>query len=283
MSDRPSPSAASGERVQLKEVFKTFGVGTANETHALDGVALEFAAGSFTVVIGTNGSGKSTLLSAIAGTFRADQGTIAIGATDVTSWVEHRRARFIGRVFQDPFAGTAPTLTVAENLALAESRGLARTLRPLLRRAQRDSWRERLVAIGLGLEDRLDDPIGLLSGGQRQSITLLMATMCAPAVLLLDEHTAALDPKSAEQVIELTQRAVDRYRPTTIMVTHAMSQAAMLGDRLIAMHSGRIYLDVSAQAKQGLQASDLHALFSQMRREDRLDEATTAMLRAQYS
>jgi putative ABC transport system ATP-binding protein len=259
--------------LRLDGVRKTFNPGTANEVRALGGVTLEFAPGSFTVVIGTNGSGKSTLQGAISGAFELDAGSISVDGTDITRWPEHRRAQVVGRVFQDPFA---------ENLALASKRGKPRTLAPLLRGAKRGAWRELLAQIGLGLENRLDDPIGLLSGGQRQSITLLMATLTNPKVLMLDEHTAALDPRSAELVIGLTTRLVARSSSTTIMVTHSMQQAASLGDRLIAMHRGRVYLDVSGSEKRQLMESDLLALFSQMRRDDRFDDDACAMVAAQY-
>jgi putative ABC transport system ATP-binding protein len=272
--------------LRLDAVRKTFNPGTANEVRALAGVDLTLASGSFTVVIGTNGSGKSTLQGAISGAFALDAGRITLGppeaTVDITHWPEHRRAHRIGRVFQDPFAGTAPDLTVAENLALASKRGSWRTLAPLLRGAKRAVWRELLAQIGLGLENRLDDPIGLLSGGQRQSITLLMATLTDPELLLLDEHTAALDPRSAELVIGLTERLVRQSHATTLMVTHSMQQAASLGDRLIAMHRGRVYLDVSGAEKQRLTEADLLGLFVQMRRDDRFDDAACSAIRAGY-
>ena len=268
--------------LQLNSVRKTFNPGTANEVRALAGVTLALAPGSFTVVIGTNGSGKSTLQAAISGAFELDAGSISVDNTDITRWPEHRRAHLIGRVFQDPFAGTAPSLTVAENLALASKRGKWRTLAPLLRGARRGEWKNLLAQIGLGLEDRLDDPIGLLSGGQRQSITLLMATLTGPKVLLLDEHTAALDPRSAELVISLTTRLVASSSATTVMVTHSMLQAATLGDRLIAMHRGQVYLDVSGAEKQRLTETELLALFSQMRRDDRFDDDACRLVSAQY-
>lgn len=268
--------------LRLDGVRKTFNPGTANEVRALAGVDLEVAPGSFTVVIGTNGSGKSTLQGAISGAFTLDEGRVLVDGRDLTGWPEHRRAHLVGRVFQDPFAGTAPELTVAENLALASKRGHWRTLAPLLRGAKRGHWRELLAQIGLGLENRLDDPIGLLSGGQRQSITLLMATLTNPKVLLLDEHTAALDPRSAELVIDLTVRLVERSSSTTLMVTHSMQQAASLGDRLIAMHRGRVYLDVSGAEKKRLTESELLALFGQMRRDDRFDDAACELVRRQY-
>ena len=272
--------------LRLDSVRKTFNPGTANEVRALGGVTLEFASGSFTVVIGTNGSGKSTLQAAISGALELDAGTVSVDGIAITRWPEYRRAHLIGRVFQDPFAGTAPELTVAENLALASKRGQWRTLAPLLRGAKRGVWRDLLSRIGLGLEDRLDDPIGLLSGGQRQSITLLMATLTNPKVLLLDEHTAALDPRSAELVIRLTTSLVaesaSKARCTTIMVTHSMQQAATLGDRLIAMHRGRVYLDVSGAEKKKLTETELLGLFSQMRRDDRFDDEACALVMNQY-
>lgn len=268
--------------LRLESVRKTFNPGTANEVRALAGVDLALAPGSFTVVIGTNGSGKSTLQGAVSGTFALDEGRVVVDGTDVTRWSEHRRAHLVGRVFQDPFAGTAPELTVAENLALASKRGRWRTLAPLLRGARRDEWRGLLAQIGLGLEHRLDDPIGLLSGGQRQAITLVMATLTNPKVLMLDEHTAALDPRSAELVIDLTVRLVARSSSTTLMVTHSMQQAATLGDRLVAMHRGRVYLDVSGDEKRRLSESELLELFSTMRRDDRFDDEACALVRGQY-
>lgn len=268
--------------LRLESVRKTFNPGTANEVRALAGLDLNLAPGSFTVVIGTNGSGKSTLQGAISGVFAIDAGRIEVDGIDVTSWPEFRRSHLIGRVFQDPFAGTAPELTVAENLALASKRGHWRTLSPLLRGARRGEWRDLLAQIGLGLENRLDDPIGLLSGGQRQSITLLMATLTNPKILMLDEHTAALDPRSAELVIGLTTRLVARSSSTTLMVTHSMQQAASLGDRLIAMHRGRIYLDVSGSEKRKLTENELFGMFSHMRRDDRFDEAACELVRSQY-
>lgn len=268
--------------LRLDGVRKTFNPGTANEVRALDGVNLELAEGSWTVVIGTNGSGKSTLQGAVSGTFALDGGRVEIAGQDVTSWPEHRRAALVGRVFQDPFAGTAPELTVAENMALASNRRNMRSLLPLSTRARREEWRALLRRIGLGLEDRLDDPIGLLSGGQRQAITLLMATLTRPRVLLLDEHTAALDPRSAELVIGLTESLVRASRSTTLMVTHSMQQAATLGDRLIAMHRGRVYLDVAGAEKRQLGEGDLLALFSQMRRDDAFDDEACELVRAQY-
>lgn len=272
--------------LRLDSVRKTFNPGTANEVRALAGVDLTLEDGSFTVVIGTNGSGKSTLQGAISGAFALDAGRILLGsadaAVDITDWPEHRRAHRVGRVFQDPFAGTAPDLTVAENLALASKRGSMRTLAPLLRGAKRAAWRELLAQIGLGLEHRLDDPIGLLSGGQRQSITLLMATLTNPELLLLDEHTAALDPRSAELVIGLTERLVRQSRATTLMVTHSMQQAVTYGNRLVMMHQGRVIHDFSGADKRRLRPEDLLLRFEEVRRADLLDPAAAAMLARRY-
>src|ERR1044071_6731289 len=219
--------------LQLREVQKTFFEGTPNEVRALRGVSLAIEEGSFVIVIGTNGSGKSTLLNAVAGSFIVDRGAITIAGNDITRWPEHRRAKLIGRVFQNPFSGTAPSMTVAENLALAARRGLGRGLAGLLPARLRTELRDRVATLNMQLESRMDNPIGTLSGGQRQALTLLMATWRKPELLLLDEHTAALDPKSAEKVIHLTEQIVTSQKITTLMVTHSMAQAAALGDRVI--------------------------------------------------
>src|SRR5689334_21691970 len=204
----------------VRGITKTFNPGTPNEVRALRGIDLDIDEGSFVVVIGTNGSGKSTLLNAVAGTFLLDHGSIRIAGRDVTRWPEYRRAELVGRVFQNPFSGTAPGMTIAENLALATRRGQSRGLKWALASSFRNEMRERIRRLGMGLEDRLDNIIGSLSGGQRQALTLLMATWRRPELLLLDEHTAALDPKSAEQVIRLSEEVVARDRLTTLMVTH---------------------------------------------------------------
>ncbi len=238
--------------------------------------------GSFVVVIGTNGSGKSTLLNAVAGTFFADSGKITLAGIDVTDWSEHRRAGLIGRVFQNPFSGTAPNLSIAENLALAARRGLRRGLGWALVTEVTGRLAERVKTLDMGLEDRLDNVIGSLSGGQRQALTLLMATWLKPRLLLLDEHTAALDPKSAEQVIRMTQETVSREGITTLMVTHSMHQAAHLGDRLLMMHSGEIIHDFRGAEKRRLRTSDLLERFEELRREEQLDEVAAEMLRASY-
>src|SRR5215471_10056821 len=217
--------------LDIRNIYKTFNAGTANEVRALRGVTLTVDPGSFVIIIGTNGSGKSTLQTAIAGGFPLDSGSLSIDGVDVTSWPEHRRAAFIGRVFQNPFSGTAPSMSIAENFALAARRGRRRGLGWALPRSLRRELAERVCTLRMGLEDRLDTAIGTLSGGQRQALTLLMATWLRPQLLLLDEHTAALDPKSADQVINLTESIVTRDQLTTLMVTHSMQQAVNLGDR----------------------------------------------------
>jgi putative ABC transport system ATP-binding protein len=269
--------------LEIENVRKTFNPGSTEEVKALDGVTLTLEKGSFTVVIGTNGSGKTTLLNAVAGSFTPDAGRIRLDGTDITRWPEHRRATMVGRVFQDPYAGTAPRLTVWENLALAARRGLRRRPIPLLRGGDRAGFRAALARIGLGLEERLDAPIGMLSGGQRQAITLVMACLRAPQLLLLDEHTAALDPRSARQVILLTTELVGERNLTTMMVTHSMQQAFDCGDRLVAMHRGKPYLDVHGAAKQSWGPARLQELFSRMRRDDRMDASTERLLAERYA
>jgi len=268
--------------LEITDVKKTFHPGTPNEVRALQGVSLSLERGSFVCVIGTNGSGKSTLLNAVAGTFLVDAGRIELDGTDITRWPEHRRAKLIGRVFQDPFSGTAPSMTIAENLALAARRGQRRGLNWALTPGRRGKLRDRVAAMGLNLEDRLNNPIGTLSGGQRQSLTLLMAGLMKPSLLLLDEHTAALDPKSADQVIRLTQEFINRDKLTTLMVTHSMQQAAFLGDRVIMMDRGQIAFDISGQAKRRLRPEDLLSRFEDLRRANQLDESAAEMLRMQY-
>jgi putative ABC transport system ATP-binding protein len=268
--------------LELQGIHKTFFANTPNEVRSLQGIDLTIAEGSFVVVIGTNGSGKTTLLNAVAGTFFVDQGSIRLAGRDVTRWPEHRRAALIGRVFQNPFSGTAPNLTIAENLALAAKRGRARGLRRALNAARHAEVRAQVRALGMGLEDRLDNPIGTLSGGQRQALTLMMATWLRPELLLLDEHTAALDPKSADQVITLSERIISRDKLTTLMVTHSMQQAADLGDRLIMMHRGRVIQDVQGADKRRLRPEALLARFEEVRRSELLDESAAEMLREAY-
>jgi len=268
--------------LELQGVAKTFNAGTPNEVRALARVDLAIPEGAFVVVIGGNGSGKSTLLGAVAGSFLPDDGRIGLDGRDVTGWPEHRRAGMIGRVFQDPFAGTAPEMSIAENLALAAGRGHRRGLGWALPRALLAQMRARVEPLGMGLEDRLDTPIGSLSGGQRQALTLLMATWLRPRLLLLDEHTAALDPRSADQVIRLTAQIVAEQNLTTLMVTHSMHQAANLGDRLVMMHRGRVLHDFAGPRKRRLNAADLLELFDEARRMDQLDESAARMLETLY-
>lgn len=268
--------------LELKNITKTFFPGTPNEVRALQGVTLTIDPGSFVVVIGGNGSGKSTLLNAVAGTFFVDGGSIELAGRDVTRWAEHRRARHIGRVFQNPFSGTAPSMTIAENLALAARRGRRRGLGWALAWGRRDELRERLRGMGLNLENRMENPVGTLSGGQRQSLTLLMAGLIKPDLLLLDEHTAALDPRSADQVIRLTREMIEKDRLTTMMVTHSMQQAAFLGDRLIMMDQGRVVYDFKGASKQRLRPEDLLGCFEEVRRTNQLDASAAEMLRRNY-
>lgn len=268
--------------LELKNVCKTFNPGTSNEVTALCGVDLTIDEGSWVIVIGTNGSGKSTLLNAVAGSFPVDAGAIRLADHDVTRWPEHRRAKMIGRVFQNPFSGTAATMSIAENFALATRRGLSRGLGWALSAELKKDLRDRVKQLNLGLEDRLGNIIGSLSGGQRQALTLLMATWLKPKLLLLDEHTAALDPKSADQVIQMTDQIVSREKLTTLMVTHSMHQGANLGDRLIMMHRGEIIHDFRGADKRRLRVNDLLARFEEVRRADQLDETAAEMLRRAY-
>ncbi len=268
--------------LRLQRVSHAFHRGTPNEVRALDRVDLDLARGSFTVVLGTNGSGKSTLLGAVAGSLRAARGKVFLDGRDVTRWPEQRRAALIGRVFQNPFTGTASNLSVAENLALAGRRGSPRLLRPAVTAEGRRAIRERVARLGMGLEQRLDTPMGGLSGGQRQALTVLMATMIQPSLLLLDEHTAALDPRSAELVIGLTQSVIAAGRLSTLMVTHSMSQALRLGDRILIMHRGRVAYDLQDVRGLHLTEGDLLQLFDRLRWADRLDESAAAMLRRAY-
>ena len=268
--------------LEINTICKTFNPGTPNEVRSLQSVDVLVEEGSFVVIIGTNGSGKTTLLNAVAGTFLVDSGTIHLADTNMTHWPEHRRASFIGRVFQNPFSGTAPSMTIAENLALATKRGQPRRLGWALPRTMQSEFRERIRTLNMGLEDRLDNPIGSLSGGQRQALTLLMATWLKPKLLLLDEHTAALDPKSADQVIRLSDEIISRERLTTMMVTHSMPQATHLGDRLIMMHRGRIIHDFRGAEKSRLRVNELLDRFEEVRRSDQLDESAAELLRAAY-
>lgn len=258
--------------LDVKNICKTFNPGTVNEKTALAGVSLHLDDGDFVTVIGGNGAGKSTLLNAVAGVWPVDSGSISIGGTDVTHLPEHKRAKYIGRVFQDPMMGTAATMQIEENMALAARRGRGRTLRPGIGRDERERYRELLKILDLGLEDRLTSKVGLLSGGQRQALTLLMATLQKPQLLLLDEHTAALDPKTAAKVLETTETIVQRDKLTTLMITHNMRDAIAHGNRLIMMYEGRIAIDVSGEEKKKLTVETLLNMFSKVSGSDEADD-----------
>ena len=258
--------------LEIKEIYKTFNAGTINEKRAMNGVSLTLNDGDFVTVIGGNGAGKSTLLNLVAGVYPVDSGTISIDGQDVTRLPEHKRAKFIGRVFQDPMMGTAATMQIEENLALAARRGQGRSLRPGITRAEREQYKELLKILDLGLEDRLTSKVGLLSGGQRQALTLLMATLKKPKLLLLDEHTAALDPKTAAKVLDATDRLIAKDHLTTLMITHNMKDAIAHGNRLIMMYEGRIAVDVSGEEKKKLTVEQLLNLFSKASGSDEADD-----------
>ncbi len=258
--------------LEIKEIRKTFNPGTVNEKQALQGVSLTLNDGDFCTVIGGNGAGKSTMLNAVAGTWAVDEGTISIGGVDVTRLPEYKRAPYIGRVFQDPMLGTAPTMQIVENLALAARRGQPRGLRWGITRAEKEKYQAMLHDLDLGLEDRLTSKVGLLSGGQRQALTLLMASLKRPKLLLLDEHAAALDPKTAAKVLELSDRIVAEGRLTTMMVTHNMKDAIAHGNRLIMMYDGKIVIDVQGEDKKKLTVPQLLELFSKVSGSDEADD-----------
>lgn len=254
--------------LELKNIYKTFNAGTVNEKQALKGINLTLEDGDFVTVIGGNGAGKSTMLNAIAGVWPVDAGQIIIDGKDVTKLPEHKRAAFLGRVFQDPMNGTAATMGIEENLALALRRGQSRTLRPGIKASEREVYKKLLATLGLGLEDRLTSKVGLLSGGQRQALTLLMATLKKPKLLLLDEHTAALDPKTAAKVLETTDMIVNRDHLTTLMITHNMKDAIAHGNRLIMMMEGNIILDICGEEKKKLTVEDLLHKFEEVSGEE---------------
>ena len=249
--------------LKLINICKTFNPGTVNEKKALQGLNLELKPGDFVTVIGGNGAGKSTMLNCVSGAYDVEEGQILIDGLDVTDLPEYKRAKFIGRVFQDPMMGTAATMQIEENLALAARRGKVRGLRVGITKAEREQYKEQLKILDLGLEDRLTAKVGLLSGGQRQALTLLMATLQKPKLLLLDEHTAALDPKTAAKVLEATQKIVEKDNLTTLMITHNMRDAIAYGNRLIMMCEGRVGVDVSGEDKKHLTVEQLMNLFSQ--------------------
>ena len=248
--------------LELKELYKTFNPGTINAKTALNGLSLTLNDGDFVTVIGGNGAGKSTMLYATAGTFFVDSGKVIIDGSDVTNLPEHKRAAFIGRVFQDPMMGTAPSMWIEENLALAARRGQRRGLSWGVTKEEKEQYRELLGGLGLGLESRLTTKVSTLSGGQRQALTLLMATLKRPKLLLLDEHTAALDPKTAAKVMELTDRIVREGQLTTLMITHNMRDAIQYGNRLIMLHDGHVILDIAGEEKKKLTVPDLLEQFT---------------------
>ena len=261
--------------LDIQNIYKTFNPGTVNQKTALNGVSLHLAPGDFVTVIGGNGAGKSTLLNAVAGVWKVDSGSISIDGVDLTHMPEHKRAKYIGRVFQDPMLGTAATMQIEENLALAARRGKSRTLRPGITKADLEEYIERLKILDLGLEERLTSKVGLLSGGQRQALTLLMASLQKPKLLLLDEHTAALDPKTAAKVLDATEKIVSRDNLTTLMITHNMKDAIQHGNRLIMMYNGRVVIDVAGEEKKKLTVPQLLELFSKV---SGSDEASDKLL-----
>ncbi len=260
--------------LKITDLHKTFNPGTVNAKTALSGLNLHLKDGDFVTVIGGNGAGKSTLLNAIAGVWHPDQGTIKIDGVDVTNMPEHKRAAYLGRVFQDPMKGTAPDMEIAENLAIAARRGTKRRLVWGVRKAEKEYYKQLLADLELGLESRLTTKVGLLSGGQRQALTLLMATLQRPKLLLLDEHTAALDPKTAAKVLDLTDKIVNDGKLTTLMITHNMRDAITHGNRLIMMHEGHVVVDVSGEEKQKLTVEDLLALFAKVSGSEFADDRT---------
>ena len=258
--------------LKIENIRKVFNQGTVNEKVALNGLSLELKPGDFVTVIGGNGAGKSTMLNSVAGAYGVDSGKIYIDGVDVTNLPEYKRAKFIGRVFQDPMMGTAATMQIEENMALAARRGKPRTLRSGISAKERAFYKEQLKILDLGLEERMTSKVGLLSGGQRQALTLLMATLQKPKLLLLDEHTAALDPKTADKVLEATEKIVAANNLTTLMITHNMRDAIEHGNRLIMMYNGRVVVDVSGEEKKNLTVEQLLSLFSQASGSDEVDD-----------
>lgn len=258
--------------LEMRHVTKIFNPGTVDEKIALNDLSFTLNDGDFVTVIGGNGAGKSTMQNAICGTWLPDAGEILLDGIDLSSLSEHQRAKYLGRVYQDPMTGTAAGMQIEENLALAARRGLRRTLRPGIRKAEREEYRQRLQELGLGLDTRLSAKVGTLSGGQRQALTLLMATLRKPKLLLLDEHTAALDPKTAAKVMELTERMVTEEKLSTLMITHNMRDAIAHGNRLIMMYNGRIVVDISGEEKKKLTVEQLLDLFSQASGSDEADD-----------
>ena len=253
-----------GYMLEIQNIHKTFNPGTINEKVALNGVNLNLNPGDFVTIIGGNGAGKSTTLNAIAGVWPVDEGKIIIDGVDTTKLSEHKRALYLGRVFQDPMTGTAATMSIEENMAIAARRGERRGLGWGITKKERERYKEALKELDLGLEDRLSSKVGLLSGGQRQAITLLMASLKKPKLLLLDEHTAALDPKTAAKVLAISDKIIQEHQLTAMMVTHNMKDAIAHGNRLIMMHEGKIIYDVSGEEKKNLKVADLLAKFEEV-------------------
>jgi len=268
--------------IKISNLSKTFNPGTPNQVKALSNIDLEVGSGEFITIIGTNGSGKSTLLNAISGSFLPDEGSMEIDGKVVTNQTEYQRARVIARVFQNPFAGTAPDMTISQNLHMAAMREHMRLPRIRLNSKTRQSYKERVKVLEMQLENRLDNNIGSLSGGQRQALTLLMSVIAGPKVLLLDEHTAALDPKSAAQVISLTKMFIEKGNLTTLMITHSMQQALDLGTRTLMMHQGRIIEDLDQTDKQRLSVEDLLGKFADIRKAEQLTDEIRNDLKNQY-
>ena len=260
----------SESMLTLKNLTKVFNEGTQDEKRALDGLSLDVADGDFITIIGSNGAGKTTLLNAIAGTIEPDEGQVIVDGQDVTKWQDFQMAQFISRVFQSPTMGTAGEMTIEENLCMAELRGKKRGLKWGVTRSRRSSYKEILKVLDLGLEDRLKQSVGLLSGGQRQSLTLLMTTLTMPKVLLLDEHTAALDPRTATKVMDLTDSMVRENKLTTLMVTHNMNQALKYGNRMVMLHQGKIQLDIQGEEKKKLTVAEIVAQFGQTLKDETL-------------
>lgn len=254
--------------LKINSIEKTFNLGTINEKKALDKVSLHLNPGDFVTIIGGNGAGKSTLMNAITGVWPVDNGSIILDGVNVTGLPEYKRAKFIGRVFQDPMMGTAPDMQIIENLALAYRRGKKRTLRWGITKKEKEMFHEKLKILGLGLEDRMTSKVGLLSGGQRQALTLLMASLQTPKLLLLDEHTAALDPTTAAKVLQISEEIIERDKLTAMMITHNMNDAIVHGNRLIMMNNGQIIYDVQGEEKKKLTKADLMAKFAEIAGED---------------
>ena len=268
--------------IKFKNITKIFDHTGVDKVVALNSININIKEREFVTVIGTNGSGKSTFLNAIAGKFLCESGKIILNDKEVTKKPEYKRANLIGRVFQNPFTGTSPNLSIFENLRIAELRGQPRGLKQGLKSSHRKYFQQELKNLEMGLEDRLDATVGLLSGGQRQALTMLMATIRKPKILLLDEHTAALDPKAAEQIVSLTRKIVRENQLTTVMVTHSMSQALDLGKRTIMMHKGEIIGDLSGEERERTKVKDLLNKFSELRKEELLDDELISMLQEGY-